>query len=290
MMKQLTVLVFGQENNISPYKINYVLDQYSGAIGDYILPYLTQEAESGNDSFTGKLIAPVKDKFTVDSTLKNQNISDFYSLSEKLTKKSNSSNATDEDILKNKYINSIKSEISKLYAEKREIQSSSSLKDSDKYNQSKELQKQINELSKTALNNYKNIEITDNYAIVGNKEYYKNSNDEWTKIDTESPKYKIANLITKYNNYLKYNDEIKNIKNQYDNSNTRKNAVIKYVNSLDLTIPQKAMLIKMNYSSYNNYNNQIISYVNNQKISLDEKKEILEELGFKVRNGKVYTK
>lgn len=280
----------GKQLNISPYKINYVLDQYSGAIGDYILPYLTQEAESGNDSFTGKLIAPVKDKFTVDSTLKNQNISDFYSLSEKLTKKSNSSNATDEDILKNKYINSIKSEISKLYAEKREIQSSSSLKDSDKYNQSKELQKQINELSKTALNNYKNIEITDNYAIVGNKEYYKNSNDEWTKIDTESPKYKIANLITKYNNYLKYNDEIKNIKNQYDNSNTRKNAVIKYVNSLDLTIPQKAMLIKMNYSSYNNYNNQIISYVNNQKISLDEKKEILEELGFKVRNGRVYTK
>lgn len=280
----------GKQLNISPYKINYVLDQYSGAIGDYILPYLTQEAESGNDSFTGKLIAPVKDKFTVDSTLKNQNISDFYSLSEKLTKKSNSSNATDEDILKNKYINSIKSEISKLYAEKREIQSSSSLKDSDKYNQSKELQKQINELSKTALNNYKNIEITDNYAIVGNKEYYKNSNDEWTKIDIESPKYKIANLITKYNNYLKYNDEIKNIKNQYDNSNTRKNAVIKYVNSLDLTIPQKAMLIKMNYSSYNNYNNQIISYVNNQKISLDEKKEILEELGFKVRNGKVYTK
>lgn len=280
----------GKQLNISPYKINYVLDQYSGAIGDYILPYLTQEAESGSDSFTGKIIAPVKDKFTVDSTLKNQNISEFYSLSEELTKKSNSSNATDEDILKNKYINSIKSEISKLYAEKREIQSSSSLKDSDKYNQSKELQKQINELSKTALNNYKNIEITDNYAIVGNKEYYKNSNDEWTKIDTESPKYKIANLITKYNNYLKYNDEIKNIKNQYDNSNTRKNAVIKYVNSLDLTIPQKAMLIKMNYSSYNNYNNQIISYVNNQKISLDEKKEILEELGFKVRNGKVYTK
>lgn len=280
----------GKQLNISPYKINYVLDQYSGAIGDYILPYLTQEAESGNDSFTGKLIAPVKDKFTVDSTLKNQNISDFYSLSEKLTKKSNSSNATDEDILKNKYINSIKSEISKLYAEKREIQSSSSLKDSDKYNQSKELQKQINELSKTALNNYKNIEITDNYAIVGNKEYYKNSNDEWTKIDIESPKYKIANLITKYNNYLKYNDEIKNIKNQYDNSNTRKNAVIKYVNSLDLTIPQKAMLIKMNYSSYNDYNNQIINYINKQSISLEDKKEILKELGFKVRNGKVYTK
>ena len=280
----------GKMLNISPYKINYVLDQYAGAIGDYTLPYLTQEAESGSDSFTGKIIAPVKDKFTVDSTLKNQNISEFYSLSEELTKKSNSSNATDEDVLKNKYINSIKSDISKLYAEKREIQSSSSLKDSEKYNQSKELQKQINELSKTALNNYENIEVTDNYAIIGDKEYYKNSSDEWTKIDTDSAKYKIANLITKYSNYLKYDDEIKNIKNQYDNSNTRKNAVIKYVNLLNLTIPQKAMLIKMNYSSYTNYDSQIINYINSQEISIDEKTEILEELGFKVRNGKVYTK
>ena len=50
------------------------------------------------------------------------------------------------------------------------------------------------------------------------------------------------------------------------------------------------MLIKMNYSSYNNYNNQIINYINKQSISLEDKKEILEELGFKVRNGKVYTK
>ena len=65
---------------------------------------------------------------------------------------------------------------------------------------------------------------------------------------------------------------------------------MKYVNSLNLTIPQKAMLIKMNYSSYTNYDSQIINYINSQEISIDEKTEILEELGFKVRNGKVYTK
>ena len=57
-----------------------------------------------------------------------------------------------------------------------------------------------------------------------------------------------------------------------------------------LTIPQKAMLIKMNYSSYNDYNNQIINYINSQKLSMSEKQEILEQLGFKVRNGRVYTK
>ena len=103
-------------------------------------------------------------------------------------------------------------------------------------------------------------------------------------------KYKTITQITSYNDYLSYKENIDTIKEKFTNSSQRKAAVIKYVNSLDLTIPQKAMLIKMNYSSYNDYNNQIINYINKQSISLDEKKEILEELGFKVRNGKVYTK
>lgn len=103
-------------------------------------------------------------------------------------------------------------------------------------------------------------------------------------------KYKTITQITSYNDYLLYKDNIDTIKEKYTNSSQRKATVIKYVNSLDLTIPQKAMLIKMNYSSYNDYNNQIINYINKQSISLEDKKEILEELGFKVRNGKVYTK
>lgn len=103
-------------------------------------------------------------------------------------------------------------------------------------------------------------------------------------------KYKTITKITSYNDYLSYKENIDTIKEKFTNSSQRKTAVIKYVNSLDLTIPQKAMLIKMNYSSYNDYNNQIINYINKQSISLEDKKEILEELGFKVRNGKVYTK
>lgn len=110
----------------------------------------------------------------------------------------------------------------------------------------------------------------------------------------------------------------------YDNgkaiTNSRKDKVINYVNNLNLTIPQKAMLIKLEYSSYTGYDNQIVNYINNMKYSKfekasilksfgfdnydkylidyvnkmsktkEEKAEILEKLGFKVRNGKVYTK
>lgn len=63
-------------------------------------------------------------------------------------------------------------------------------------------------------------------------------------------------------------------------SGSRKNEVINYVNSLNLTIPQKAILIKSKYSSYDNYNNQIINYVNGLNKSANDKKVLLKSIGF----------
>ena len=40
----------GGKLNVSPYKVNYLLDQYSGGLGDVLLPMMTPEAESGNDT------------------------------------------------------------------------------------------------------------------------------------------------------------------------------------------------------------------------------------------------
>ena len=278
----------GQKLGISPIKINYILDQYSGAIGDIILPTLTLEAENDSNSFMSNLLAPMKDKFTTDSVMNNQNISDLYDLDDELTKKSKSSNATTEDILKSKYINSIQTEMNKLTAEKRTIQNDTTLTNNEKYKQVREIQKQINELAKEGLNNYQNIEIYDNYAKVGNKEYYKNSSDEWQKLDTTTAKYKTANQITTYDKYLTFQNEIDTLKDKYDNTTQRKKAVINYVNSLELSIPQKAMLIKLNYSSFDSYNKQIIEYINSQDLSKTEKTEILTKLGFTIKDGKVY--
>ena len=278
----------GQKLGISPIKINYILDQYSGAIGDMILPTLTLEAENDSNSFMSNLLAPMKDKFTTDSVMNNQNISDLYDLDDELTKKSKSSNATTEDILKSKYINSIQTEMNKLTAEKRNIQNDTTLTNNEKYKQVREIQKQINQLSKDGLNNYKNVEIYDNYAKVGDKEYYKNNSDEWQKLDTTSAKYITANQITTYDKYLTYQNEIDTIKDKYENTNQRKNVVINYVNSLELSIPQKAILIKMNYSSFNSYNSQIIEYINSKDLSKSKKEEILTKLGFTVKDGRVY--
>ena len=138
---------------------------------------------------------------------------------------------------------------------------------------------------------------------------------------------KVLNALVQSNipikEYIKFNSETFE-SDYYTNGktvpNSRKNKAIKYINSLNLSIPQKAMLIKMEYSSFKQYDNQIVKYVNNidcssydkkvilktigftsydkdiintinsKNISVEEKTKELEELGFKVRNGRVYTK
>ena len=138
---------------------------------------------------------------------------------------------------------------------------------------------------------------------------------------------KVLNALVQSNipikEYIKFNSETFE-SDYYANGktvpNSRKNKVIRYINSLNLSIPQKAMLIKMEYSSFKQYDNQIVKYVNNidcssydkkvtlktigftsydkdiintinsKNISVEEKIKELEKLGFKVRNGRVYTK
>ena len=100
--------------------------------------------------------------------------------------------------------------------------------------------------------------------------------------------------------------------------NSRKYKVINYINSLSLSIPQKAILIKMEYNSFDAYDTQIVNYINDfdysefdkasmlkligfdfydkylvnyinsQNLSIDEKEEKLKDLGFNIRNGVVY--
>lgn len=339
--------------NVSPYKINYVLDQYSGVIGDLTLPYLTKEAE------TSGIIAPLKDKFTTNSTLNNQNASDFYDLKDELQKQSNSSKATDEDKLKYKYINYINSQTSELYKQKREVQNSS-LSDKDKMSKIEEIQSQINDLTRNGIESYENVETFENYGKVADVEFYLNSENEWERVKEEEQTEleelgltsegkntyfkakvesgiirnddsknntvkhqeisnvilntgfddeKIAYLYSRYysseetlNNLIEMRIPIKefikfdsqefegdyNTRTGKTISGSRKNKVIQYVKSLNLSIPQKAILIKMEYNSYDNYNEQIVNYIKQNVSSVEERSAILTELGFTIRNGRVY--
>ncbi len=378
----------GKKLNISPYKINYVLNQYSGGVGDIVLPMFTDKTTSGADSVLDYITAPARDKFTTNSTFNNKYVTNFFETKETAITNAKSSQATDDDILKSKYLNVKSSEINKLYQEKRVVQSDKSLTNSEKYEQVKKIQRQIDNLAKETLGEYENVIAKENYAKVSDIEYYKNNKNEWEKIDkkelekinslkmtnsekntyfiakneislikkdesldSDTIKSKIGNIVISsklsdekmsylYSRYYSSEKTLNNILNseipmkefikfnsqkfeaQYDKNgkeiaNSRKNAVIKYVNNLKLSIPQKAILIKMEYGSYNTYDKQVIEYVNSKKLdilekgsilksvginssdkqlinyvnslslTIEEKTKILKDMGFTVRNGKV---
>lgn len=167
---------------LSPYKVNYVLDQYSGAIGDIGLPILTQETSVNvNNPLLKGVATAFLDKFTTDSVLKNQNITDFYAVKEATTKLANSLYATDEQKLSSKYLNSVNAELNDLYHQLHETQGDKTLTNREKYDKTREIRKQMNEIAKEALANYDQIDITGDYASVGGVAYRRKEDGTWTK-------------------------------------------------------------------------------------------------------------
>lgn len=265
----------GEKLNISPYKINYVLDQYSGGIGDILLPMITEETTNGAETPLDYVISPIKDQFIVNSTDDNKYASDFFSLKDELQINSNSSKATDEDILKYKYISGISSDMSVLYKEKREVQENSSLSKSEKYEKIQKIQNQINELAKKGLDSYSSINNQGNYAQIGEYEYYKKSNGSWNKVsdlDFEetnmlgmtaleksayySTKTSINGIVDEYQKNIKgITDE--NIKNQL--SFDKKQKITTSIINSGMTDIQKASLYSNYYASEKTMNNVLNS-------------------------------
>lgn len=310
----------GETFNVSPYKINYLIDQYTGGVGDMVLPYLTPEADGGG------LGAAFRDKFVTDPVLKNQNVTDFYDKADELTVNANSSNATDEDILKYKYMSAINSELSELYQQKREIQNSD-MSDKEKYAAVRDIQSQIVELTKKGLNNYEKVSIDGVYATVGDQQFrwYEPGEDStaepgWKKLTKDQiakqekvtkslriqpseywsnkeeydyaydnpAKYAVARSVGGYDAFKSYSKALNDIKADKDvNGKTingsRKNKVVDYLNRLDIDYGTKLILFKSEFKSDDTYNMDIIDYLNSRKdISYKQMETILKELGFRV--------
>lgn len=97
--------------------------------------------------------------------------------------------------------------------------------------------------------------------------------------------YKKITMITDYDNYKKIMKNINEIESDIDKngnsvSGSRKKKVISYINSLNLSIPQKAMFIKSQYSNFKQYDKQIFEYVNGQDMDFMSKATVLKKVGF----------
>ena len=128
----------GKQLNISPKKINYLLDQYSGVVGDFMLPLLTPQAERG--MFTKA--------FTVDSVSSNKLSGEFYDKSDELTYAKNGGDITAKVV--SRFWSKQQAACSDLYAEIRRIELSS-MSDAEKRQKVRETRVILNGVQKNAL-------------------------------------------------------------------------------------------------------------------------------------------
>ena len=173
-------------DGVNPKQVHYLLDNYSGVIGDMFLPLTTPKAESNIDNPFGKaLLAPLKNEFTTDSVLNSRIVGDFYDKMEAMDTKQQGARATkDEQALASHYIYA-NAEISKLFAQERQIQTSS-LPDSEKYPKVRQIRKQILGIMRDTMNN-QDVKRTGNYAVIGGSRYnYDPERKRWFKIQVKN--------------------------------------------------------------------------------------------------------
>jgi hypothetical protein len=289
-------IALGKVLNYSPKKIHYILDQYSGVVGDIILPATSKKAEK--DFLSGN--------FVIDPVTSN-NLSDkFYDIyyEAQYAKSSDENNKTAEYQVK--HLNRVKSAVSELYDEISKIQNSE-MSDRDKRAEVRTIQVMINELYKTALNDYELITNAIE-ATSGVKDEYRYAEilrlvygAETALKEYDKKVYDKSKLLKKagvsYSEFYQYYFGIKDIKSDTDKkgntiTGSKKAKVIEKIDSLNVTKDEKLLLIA--YSGYiiddAKDRERLIKYVNKITLSASQKKELAEILGFDYQNGKIIFK
>lgn len=131
----------GKTFNLSPKKINYLLDQYSGVIGDILLPLMTPAT-----SAKSKLLAAPMAAFTIDTTSTNKTTGEYYDLLDDLKY-----DANDGDIgagITRKYVSHAGDEVNDYYQQIRAIQNDKNLSDGEKNRLVRALKSQLIERQK----------------------------------------------------------------------------------------------------------------------------------------------
>lgn len=129
----------GQALGISPKKLNYVLDQYSGVVGDFLLPILTPQAERGM----------FEKAFTVDAMSSNRVSGDFYDKANELKYAKNAGDVASGVV--SRWWNKQQTACSDLWKQIREVEASTELSNSEKKQQTRELKAIVTGIQKNTI-------------------------------------------------------------------------------------------------------------------------------------------
>lgn len=238
--------------NLSPKKLNYLADQYTGVVGDIVLPLLTPQAE--RDMFSKA--------FTVDSISSNELSSKFYEKSDELTYAKYGGDAVAAVV--SRYWNSISSDVSKLYGEIRNVENSD-LSNREKKEQVQKLQRQINAIQREALATVDQYTAAVESSLFGDDEdaadfAYRETNREvfgaksaletYNK-DVYAKAQEAAKNGVSYEAYYDYYFATKDIEGDKDASGktipgSKREKVLEEINAMDLTVEQKNALYYAN--------------------------------------------
>lgn len=131
----------GKLFKVSPKKVNYLLDQYTGVIGDLLLPLITPATKSSH-----WLLAAPQAAFTIDTTSTNKTTGEYYDLLDELKY-----DANDGDIgagITRKYVSHAGDEVNDYYQQIRAIQSDENLTKAEKNRLVRALKAQLIERQK----------------------------------------------------------------------------------------------------------------------------------------------
>ena len=145
----------GGKLGVSPAKLNYLLDSYTGVFGDILLPYLTPTDASGVGSYGAK---PWARPFVLDSTSSNRLSGDFYDLGDELKYADQSGSGVDK--IASKYWNKMSEELSNVNEDIRKMERDHSLDYKEKRQKYRDLKEQANQIMRETMANMKEFRET----------------------------------------------------------------------------------------------------------------------------------
>ena len=116
----------GENTGLSPAKINYLLDQYTGVIGDVVLPLITPSDTSI------PFLAPAISAFTMDTAYSNRISGDFYNTLDELIYAKNEDGASGVQDVIYKFFNKQADAVGEINNAIRETEADPNLSDAEK--------------------------------------------------------------------------------------------------------------------------------------------------------------
>lgn len=277
----------GKILNYSPKKIHYLIDNYTGIIGDLALPSTTLRAEGESIHILNIL----KKDLITDTVMSNKYSQKFYDLIEQTTYEKNEDETSRKSKIakaKLRYLNKVNSASSEINKRIKEIQSNPNMSDKDKLAEVKVLKAQLNLLQKEALENVKLVEKNARFFELSDLSF-EDDYRELTRItfgsDVALKQYNakvyekalaLSNLGLDFDTFYNAYFDLKDI-SEYVSGNIKKQIIYNYINKMRIRKPLKYILYAMQGYKLTDTQLRLVKfYINTKKLSREQKDIVLK--------------